>query len=209
MQTARIMQAYPPRTFLRFALLALTTLLLVACQGGNQPQWQLNNVTGHLPDLGFRLTGDSGQTVTGKDLRGKVVMLYFGYTHCPDVCPLSLTHLHVVMQRLGKLADQVRIVFVSVDPERDTPKVLHGYVRAFDKHAIGVTGSSDAIRDLTRDYRVAFSDEKPDSDGNYEVSHSSAVFIFDRKGKARLISGSTDNIDAITHDVRQLIEESP
>ena len=157
----------------------------------------------------FTLTSDTNQPFHLSDLRGKVAVLFFGYTHCPDVCPLSLAHLHAVMQRLGKLADQVRIVFVSVDPERDTPKVLHHYVSAFDKYAIGVTGSSDAIRDLTRDYRVAFSHEKPDSDGNYEVSHSSAVFIFDRKGKARLISGSADNIDAITHDVRQLIEESP
>ena len=200
------MSLHFPRMLSRSVLLVAAALLLPACQS-TQTQWQLNNVTGHLPDLQFRLTGDNGKPVTAAALKGKVVMLYFGYTHCPDVCPLSLTHLHVVMQQLGKQADQVRIVFVSVDPKRDTPEVLHNYVRAFDDHAIGLTGDTDAIRKLTKSYRVVFSSQAPDQNGNYEVSHSSAVFIFDRQGRARLISGSADNMQAIAHDVKQLIEE--
>ncbi len=200
------MSLHFPRMLSRSVLLVAAALLLPACQS-TQTQWQLNNVTGHLPDLQFRLTGDNGKPVTAAALKGKVVMLYFGYTHCPDVCPLSLTHLHVVMQQLGEQADQVRIAFVSVDPKRDTPEVLHNYVRAFDDHAIGLTGDTDAIRKLTKSYRVVFSSQPPDQNGNYEVSHSSAVFIFDRQGRARLISGSADNMQAIAHDVKQLIEE--
>ncbi|MGB8634292.1 MAG: SCO family protein [Rhodanobacteraceae bacterium] len=195
-----------PRLLARTALLAATVLLLAACTS-KPAQWDLNDVTGHLPDLDFQLTGDSGKPVTAAAVKGKVVMLYFGYTHCPDVCPLSLTHLHVVMQRLGKLADQVRIVFVSVDPKRDTPEVLHNYVRAFDQHALGLTGDTKKVRKLTKAYRVVFNSQAPDQNGNYEVSHSSAVFIFDRQGRARLISGSADNMQAIAHDVKQLIEE--
>ncbi len=196
-----------PRILARGVLMVAAMLALAACSAGKL-EWQTNDVTGHLPDLHFDMTGDNGQPMTAAALKGKVVMLYFGYTHCPDVCPLSLTHLHVVMQRLGKLADQVRIVFVSVDPKRDTPEVLHGYVRAFDQHAVGLTGSVKQVRRLTKAYRVVFNADPPDSHGNYEVSHSSAVFIFDRQGRARLISGSADNMAAIEHDVKQLIEES-
>lgn len=202
-----VMSLRPSRTLARGVLLAAALLVLSAC-GSDTRDWQLNNVTGHLPDLHFDMTGDNGQPMTAEALKGKVVMLYFGYTHCPDVCPLSLTHLHVVMQRLGKLADEVRIVFVSVDPKRDTPEILHGYVRAFDQHAVGLTGNVQQVRKLTKAYRVVFDADPPDGHGNYEVSHSSAVFIFDRQGRARLISGSADNMPAIEHDVKQLIEES-
>ena len=195
------------RPLVRGILLAAAMLALAACSS-SKLEWQTNNVTGHLPDLHFDMTGDNGQPMTADALKGKVVMMFFGYTHCPDVCPLSLTHLHVVMQRLGKLADQVRIVFVSVDPKRDTPEILHGYVRAFDKHAVGLTGSIKQVRKLTKAYRVVFNSDPPDSHGNYEVSHSSAVFIFDRQGRARLISGSADNMSAIEHDVKQLIDET-
>lgn len=181
-------------------------LVLAAC-GNSKAEWQLTNVTGHMPDLHFQLTGDDGQPMTADALKGKVVMLYFGYTHCPDVCPLSLTHMHVVMQQLGELADNVRIVFVSVDPKRDTPEILHNYVRAFDQRTVGLTGSIKMVRKMTKAYRVVFNTEPPDDLGNYEVSHSSAVFIFDRQGRARLISGSTDNIQGMAHDVKQLIEE--
>lgn len=181
-------------------------LMLAACDN-SKTEWQLNNVTGHLPDLNFQLTGDDGQPMTADALKGKVVMMYFGYTHCPDVCPLSLTHMHMVMQQLGELAEQVRIVFVSVDPKRDTPEVLYNYVRAFDKRAVGLTGSVKKVRKMTKAYRVVFDTDPPDSHGNYEVSHSSAVFIFDRQGRARLIAGSTDNIQGMAHDVKQLIKE--
>lgn len=195
------------RRSVRIALLAAALLALAAC-GGSTQQWRLTNVTGHLPDLEFQLTGDDGQPLSGEDLRGKVVMVYFGYTHCPDVCPLSMTHLHMVMQQLGDLADQVRILFVSVDPARDTPELLHQYVNAFDSHALGATGSTDQIRAMTKAYRVVFDAEPPDDRGNYEVAHSSAVFIFDPEGDARLISTSTGDIQGMTHDVRQLLEES-
>lgn len=189
------------------AVLIAFALVLGACRGGADVDWHLTNITGHLPRLDFQLTGDSGAELTGADLRGKVVMMYFGYTHCPDVCPLTLSNLHVVMQRLGERADEARIVFVSVDPQRDTPQIMHQYVRAFDPRAVGLTGEMKKIRKLTKAYRVVFDADPPDASGRYEVGHSSAVFIFDRDGRARLISTSTDDIVGITHDVRQLIEE--
>jgi len=131
--------------------------------------------------------------------------LYFGYTHCPDVCPLTLAQLHVVMQRLGTLADGARILFVSVDPTRDTPAVLHAYVNAFDPRAVGLTGDPRVIEALVKRYRSAFTREPASSDGNYEVSHSSAIYIFDRGGNARVLSTPTDTQDDLVHDLHLLL----
>lgn len=189
-------------------LLAVTALLLAACSSGQSDLvWKLNtSVRGHLPDLQFTLTDDNGQVVTAKHYRGKVAILYFGYTHCPDVCPLTLTHLHMVMEKLGPLAKHARILFVSVDPARDTPDVLHQYVNAFDKRAVGLTGTEQQIRDMAKRYRVAFTRGPSNDSGGYEVNHSSAIYIFDGKGHMRLLATPTDTPAAMAHDIRQLIQ---
>ncbi len=101
---------------LRYALLSATFALFAAC-AQTPPPWQLNDVRGHLPDLQFNLTSDGGKPVTAADFRGKYVLMYFGYTHCPDVCPLTLVHLHLVMRKLGSDAGKLQILFVSVDPD--------------------------------------------------------------------------------------------
>ncbi|SEM91324.1 protein SCO1/2 [Luteibacter sp. UNCMF331Sha3.1] len=193
------------RRRVRLALLALLALVaLVGCQREPQPEWKLNDVSGHLPDLDFRLTDDNGKAVTGADFRGKVTVMYFGYTHCPDVCPLTLTQLHVVLDRLGAPADRVRILFVSVDPARDTPAIMHAYVNAFDKRAVGLVGSDRDVEALAKRYRSAFTREPDRGDGNYEVSHSSAIYIFDGSGKARLLATPSASQDDIVHDLHLL-----
>jgi protein SCO1/2 len=180
-------------------------VLATACHQEEPQPWQLTDISGHMPDLSFRLTDDQGKTVTAADYRGKVTLLYFGYTHCPDVCPLTLAHLHVVMQKLGKQADDVRILFVSVDPLRDTPAVLRDYVAAFDPHAVGLTGSPADIEALTKRYRAAFSREAGNPDGSYEVSHSSGIYIFDHNGRAVLLATPTDAQDKLVHDLQLLL----
>ena len=102
--------------------------------------WTLYDVKGHLPDLKFSLPGAGGKTVSSDDLKGKTVLLFFGYASCPDICPTTMAQLTAVLQNLGDKARDVRIVFVSVDPHRDTPDILQAYVDAFNKNAIGVTG---------------------------------------------------------------------
>jgi protein SCO1 len=186
--------------------LSLGSLGLVACHHQDDTPWRLIQVAGHMPDLDFHLTDDQGKAVSGKDYRGKVVLLYFGYTHCPDVCPLTLAQLHVMLQRLGPLADNVRILFVSVDPARDTPEVMHAYVNAFDPRAIGLTGSPGDIEALSKRYRSAFTREPDKGDGNYEVSHSSAIYVFDQQGKARLLSTPNNPQSDMVHDLHLLIE---
>lgn len=187
------------------SLLLVAGLLLGGCQNSAPLPFRLTNVTGHMPPLEFSLTNDQGKTVTAADYKGKVVLLYFGYTHCPDVCPLTMAHLHVVMQRLGKLADGARILFVSVDPGRDTPEVLHAYVNAFDPHAVGLTGKPRDIETLVKRYRSAFTREPASKDGNYEVSHSSAIYVFDRDGKPRVLFTPADSQDDLVHDLHLLL----
>jgi protein SCO1/2 len=187
-----------------FLLPALGALLLAACSHA-PPPWQLNDVRGHLPDLQFNLTSDTGKPVTAADFRGEYVMMYFGYTHCPDVCPLTLVHLHGVMQKLGAEADKVRILFVSVDPTRDTPQVLHQYVTAFDPHIVGLTGTPQQITAMAKRYRAAFNEDAKQPNGGYEVSHSSGIYIFDTAGHARLLGTSADSTDEIAHDVKLLV----
>ncbi|BFI95518.1 MAG: SCO family protein [Rhodanobacter sp.] len=181
-------------------------LLLAACQQHKPLPFKLTDIAGHMPDLQFQLTDDNGKTVTAGDYRGKIVLLYFGYTHCPDVCPLTLAHLHQVMEKLGKQADDVRILFVSVDPARDTPAVMHAYVNAFDKHAVGLTGSPGAIEALTKRYRAAFTREPSGKNGNYEVSHSSAIYVFDRDGHARVLSTPITAQADLVHDIKLLLD---
>jgi protein SCO1/2 len=116
-----------------------------------------------------------------------------------------MAHLHVVMQHLGKLADGARILFVSVDPARDTPAVLHTYVNAFDSHATGLTGTPRAIEALVKRYRSAFTREPASKDGGYEVSHSSAIYVFDRDGNPRVLFTPADKQDDLVHDLHLLL----
>jgi protein SCO1/2 len=192
------------------ALLCATgaALSLGACTKQDGP-WQLYNVAGHLPDLNFALTDDDGKSVTGASFNGRTNLVYFGYTHCPDVCPETLARLMQVLEKLGDDAGQVRILFISVDPARDTPQALHGYVSAFDaRHIVGLAGSHRETEELARRYRVAFQMEKPKSDGNYDVTHSSLVYVFDRHGRARLLATDSNSIDMIVHDLKQLIGQT-
>jgi protein SCO1 len=195
-------------SFSRRALWALLILIALACVGGcqrePQPQWRLTDVSGHLPDLDFKLTDDNGKAVSGADFKGKVTLMYFGYTHCPDVCPLTLTQLHVVLDRLGPPAANVRILFVSVDPKRDTPEIMYAYVNAFDKRAVGLVGTDADVEALAKRYRSAFTREPDRGDGAYDVSHSSAIYFFDAAGKARLLATPSTSQDDMVHDLHLL-----
>lgn len=184
-------------------------LSVSACQRAAPPDWKLTDVSGHLPDLQFTLTGDNGKPMTEAAFKGDVTLVFFGYTHCPDVCPETMARLAEVMQQLGHDADHIRIAFISVDPRRDTPPILHAYVQAFDAaHAVGLTGSDSAIAELARRYRVAYELGKPGPDGNYEVTHSAAIYIFDPTGHIRLIATDSDTAAELEHDLRELVHST-
>lgn len=170
----------------------------------------LHPIRGFLPDLDFELVAAGDKTITEKDFDGKIVMMFFGYASCPDICPTTMAQLSQVMANLGAEAEQVRIVFVSVDPHRDTPEILQAYVDAFDSHAIGLTGSERQISRLARRYRVAYQIEKPRGDdvNDYEVAHSRGIYIFDGRGKARLLASDGESVEKLTAAVRGLLPEA-
>lgn len=183
----------------------LAYLALMACDG-HQTAWHARDITGVMPDLEFQMqrAGD-GMPVTAADYRGKIVLVYFGYTNCPDICPATLADLAEALRRLGKKANDVRVLFVSVDPARDTLPGLKAYANAFSPGMDGLRGTANAIAALARRYRVAY-DVRPATAGHaYEVMHSSAVFFFDKKGHARLVTLTTADTAATAADIARLI----
>lgn len=199
------------RIFLQRALtsaMALCLIFLTACSDPTQ-KWSLYDVSGHLPDLKFSLLGEGNKVITQADLKDKTVLMFFGYASCPDVCPTTMAQLTEVLEKLEDQAKDVRIIFVSVDPHRDTPDILQAYVNAFNKNAIGLTGNEKQVADLARRYRVAYQIEKtkPGDDAKiYDVTHSRGVFIFDKNGRARLLAPDTEKVDVVTQDLRQLLD---
>lgn len=198
-------------TIHRRSILALLAAAALGACHSSQP-WHATDVSGTTPDLDFTLTrATDGKTVTAADFRGKVVLLYFGYTYCPDICPTTLAHVAQALTPIQGSADKVRVLFVSVDPARDDLKTLRDYTANFGPEFVGLRGSPNELATLAKRYRVAYS-VKPDPDpAKYVVSHSSALYAFDANGKARLLmsdlSGTKPDIAADTADIRRLVEE--
>lgn len=182
-------------------------LNLSGCHSG--APWATKDISGLMPQLSFTLTeANRNIRVDEKEYRGRVVLMFFGYTHCPDVCPLTLSRIKTAVAKLGEQAQQVRVLFVTVDPNRDSVQDLKRYTEFFGPQFVGLRGSQAALRVLTKKYRVTYGYDKADAQGNYNVSHSSAVYIFDRKGEARLLVRSSDSVSAITSDLKRLLAEN-
>jgi protein SCO1/2 len=171
------------------------------------------DMTGTIPQLSFTMTRASDSSiVSAADYKGKIVLLYFGYTFCPDVCPTTLLNITLMMKKLGPQADRVRVLFVTVDPERDTLDILKQYTGAFAPQVVGLRGTDDALAGLAKRCRVAYS-VTPASKGHpYSVTHSAAVYVFDRNGDIKLLfSGlATDkpDINGFADDLRAMIGET-
>lgn len=130
----------------------------------------------------FQLTDQTGQTVTEKSLIGRPTIIFFGYTHCPDVCPTSLFEMSEVLRAMGKDADRVNAYFVSVDPERDTRAVMKDYLSSFDPHLKGLTGDPAAVAKVLSEYRV-YAKKIPLKDGDYSMDHTALIYLMDKDGK--------------------------
>lgn len=201
-------------TLRRRSLLAMGAGVLALPIAGcdRKTQWHETDISGSLPKLQFTMTDAmTGAPVTAAAFRGKVTLLYFGYTLCPDFCPTTLTNLAAVLHNLGQQADQVRILFVTVDPNRDSLPKLKQYVALFAPQIVGLRGTPDELASLARRYRVAYS-VTPAHDGHpYEVTHSAIVYVFDQDGNARLIVTSMatqkPDIAGTTADLHTLITQ--
>ena len=188
-------------------MLLLGMLLLVtACH--KEAPWATKNITGLMPTLSFTLTeSNRNKPVHAEDYRGDILLLYFGYTHCPDVCPMTLSRLRNALAKLGDEAKHVRVLFVSIDPNRDSVEDLKRYTEYFGPQFLGLRGDQATLRELTKKYRVTYGYDKPDANGDYNVSHSSAVYVFDRDGEPRLLIRPKDTAASISIDLKRLLAE--
>ncbi|KXS54784.1 MAG: electron transport protein SCO1/SenC [Marinobacter sp. T13-3] len=195
----------------RFAsmVLMMLAILLSGCMGDDAPDWHGTDISGVMPKLEFNLTDSRGTPVSGDDYSGRVRMLFFGFTSCPDVCPTALQKLSQAVSGLSpENQEEVLTLFVSVDPQRDTPERLAEYVNFFGDKIVGLTGNVSDLRTLTQRYRTTFGHEEPDAEGDYAVTHSGVVYVFDREGNPRLLIRPEDlSAQAIRQDLVALLEE--
>ncbi len=178
--------------------------LLTACSS-EAPQFQLTDVTGAKFGRDFQLTDQNGKPRTLADFKGKVVAVFFGYTYCPDVCPTTLGELALVANELGADASRLQVLFITVDPARDTPAVLAQYVPAFHPGFLGLYGDADATARTAKEFRVVYQ-KQPLPGGGYSVDHSAGTYIYDPAGRLRLFASYGQGAPKILHDVRLLLK---
>ena len=163
------------------------------------------DVTGGEMGGELHLTDHNGRPRSLADFRGKAVVLFFGYTHCPDVCPTTLSDLARAMRLLGADAARVQVLFVTVDPKRDTAELLRQYVPAFDPSFLGLSGDAAATAKVTKDFRVYAQERPGQSPESYTVDHSAQAFVFDPQGRVRLLMAYGSAPEAIASDLKKLL----
>jgi protein SCO1 len=156
----------------------------------------------------FALTdANDGRTVTERSFRGKLTLIYFGYTYCPDACPTALNNIGDAMAKLGPAADKIAPLFISVDPARDTPKIMANYVKAFDPRIQGLTGDAAAIAQVTREFGVYYK-RHDEPGGGYAMDHSSLIYIVDAQGKFLKAVPSSETGNRLAGEIRKLLDGS-
>lgn len=189
-------------------VLALLAMLVVACGKREGPQFQLTDVTGAKFGKALELTDHNGARRTLADFKGKVVVVFFGFTHCPEACPTTMAELASVSRDLGADANRLQVLFITVDPERDTPEVLHKYVPAFDKSFLGLYGTADETLRTAKEFKVYFQKQQQPG-GSYTLDHSAGTFVFDKAGRLRLFAQYGAGAKVLLHDIRLLLAEEP
>ncbi len=183
------------------------TLGLEGC-GQQPPSFSNLDITGNTQfGNNFTLPDSNGKTRTMADFKGKVVVLFFGYTHCPDVCPTTMAELSQALQQLGPDAGKrVQVIFVSVDPERDTPQILGQYVSAFNPTFIALRPADDAqLKQVTKDFRVYYAKVPGKTADGYTMDHTAASYVFDTTGKLRLFARDGQGVTPWVHDLKILL----
>jgi protein SCO1/2 len=186
-----------------FALLAAASL--AACEPG-KPSFRSLDVTGAEFGRWLSLTDHTGKPRTLADFKGKAVVVFFGFTQCPDVCPTTLAEMKTVKDKLGKDGERLQVLFVTVDPERDSPALLAKYVPAFDPSFIGLYGDAEATARTAKEFKVFYQKVPGSSPDNYSVDHTSASYVYDPQGRLRLFVKHGQGADALVHDIKLLLE---
>lgn len=186
-----------------FAWMALA-LLMAACSPGTT---RFNNadITGANYGKDFALTDHTGKPRTLSDFRGKVVLVFFGYTRCPDVCPTTMSELKLVLQQLGEDAKRVQVLFITVDPQRDSQQLLAQYVPAFDPSFIGLYGDAEATAKAAREFKVFYQKVPGAQPDSYTVDHTAGSYVFDPEGRLRLFVRHGGSMEPLVADLRTLL----
>ncbi len=191
---------------IRYILLAFIMLVLNACQpSAQQNQFSATDISGADFAQTLNLTDHTGKPRALADFNGKVVALFFGYTHCPDVCPTTMADLKQAMKLLGAHSDDVQVLFVTLDPDRDTQEVLAQYVPSFDPRFIGLYGTQDAIKQVTDDFKIFASKVQNSGRSGYTIDHSAGVYLYDKTGKIRLYVAYGEKPAVIAADIEKLM----
>jgi protein SCO1/2 len=195
----------PRRRLLAGLAGTVAVLALGACRQGS-PGFVNTDVTGAEFGRGFDLTDHHGQRRTLADFRGKAVVVFFGFTQCPDVCPTTLSEMAQAMVALGARADQVQVLFITLDPERDTRELLAQYVPAFDKRFLGLFGDVEATTRVAREFKVFFQKVPGSTPGSYTLDHTAGSYVFDPKGRLRLFIKHGQGPAALVSDLGRLLD---
>lgn len=172
-----------------------------------EPTFLATDITGAPWGRDFRLTDHTGTTRTLADFRGKIVAMFFGYTHCPDVCPTTLSDFAMAIRELGEEGKQVQVLFVTVDPERDTPELLAKYVPSFNPTFLGMSTDPVSLAELAKEFKVVYQKNTVKGPSDYLVDHSAGTYVFDSQGRLRLLIAYGTGPAAIARDLRTLLSQ--
>lgn len=185
----------------------LAAFTLAACQPASPPPvFQATDISGATFARDFKLTDHNGQIRTLADFKGKVVAIFFGYTHCPDVCPTTLSDFSAALKLLGPQAGQVQVIFVTVDPQRDTPDLLKQYVPAFNPDFLGMYADEAALAQLAKEYKLVYQKTSIKAVDDYMIDHSAGSYVYDAGGRLRLLMPYGSSPAAIAQDLKTLLE---
>ena len=191
---------------LRIFLLSILALTLGACSP--KPSFKNIDITGGKAfGTSFSLLDPDGKVRTLEDFKGKVVVMFFGFTQCPDVCPTTLTEMQQAITLLGPQSDKVQVLFVTVDPERDTAEVLKQYVPAFDKSFLGLRPADEAaLEKITKDYKIYYKKVPGTTPGSYTMDHTAGSYVFDQEGRLRLYVKHDQGPETLAQDLKELLK---
>jgi protein SCO1/2 len=193
-------------TFLRNICIVALLIGLSACSP--KPDFKNIDITGSTSfGKDFSLLDPDGKVRTLADFKGKVVVMFFGYTQCPDICPTTLTEMQQVMALLGPQSDKVQVLFVTVDPERDTAAILKQYVPSFDARFLGLRPADDAaLEKVTKDFKIYYKKVPGTSPGSYTIDHTAGSYAFDPEGRLRLYIKHAQGPETLAHDLKELLK---
>lgn len=194
------------RDFLRLAGASAAAAAMAACSDP-KPSFNAVDMTGADYAKGFALKDADGKERTLADFKGKVVVLFFGYAQCPDVCPTTMTEMAQVKQQLGKDGDKLQVLFVTVDPDRDTPTVMKAYMGAFDPAFVALIPTQEQLAAMAKDYKAYYKKVDGKTPTSYSMDHSAASYIYDTQGRLRLYARYGAGVAPMVADVQALIKQ--